>query len=791
MHAVRALYRRPGFTLAAGLSLAFGIGITTAMFTVLNVVALRPLPYADPDRLVWMTQILKANSTDEVTITPDFLDWRRLNRSFTDLAAYGYRTRNLTGLGDPAELRTARASAVLFSLIGVHPIIGRHFTREEDIKGRDLVAILSHELWQQRFGGDPQVIGRSIVLDGQSHEVVGVLPRGFLFPGADSVQLITPLGKDESAELQRKDSVSIVFNVLGRLKPGVTAEQAWANLTAIQANLPKMPFNPSITIKMLPLRDRLFADVKTAGVVLVAAAGFLLLIACANASNLLLVRLLQRDRELAIRTVLGGSRAQLIGQLLAESAIVGALACAGGILIAWWIRIPLLAWNPYRLAGLEQLPFDARVFGFAAAVGLATTLLFGLMPAFRATEVRLADAMKAGSASVVGGRRSLRVLSWIVTAEIAIVVVLSTGASLMLQSFWKLRYTNLGFQSDRLVSATFNRQSKQPAFMQELLDRAKALPGVEAAAVVNAGDLPPGDWHATNVFSIEGRPQAPQSLRPLARYPVVSPDYFGLLKIPLLEGRLLADSDQQNATPAAVVNLALARRYFPGQTAIGQRVRTGPMPWRTIVGIVGDVKTSGLSAAAEPTMYFSHSQMETMTDIALVVRSPLGAATLANEIRRMITQLDRNQPIAAIQTMDERLTESVSKPRMTAALMGSFAWLAVLFGMVGVYGVMGCRVRWQIRELALRQALGAQRRDVIGHVLRQALSMVLPGCALGLAGSLALGRVSSAVLLEVPASDPRTLGAVAAGLTIAALGACWFPAMRAARVDPIITLRQD
>jgi putative ABC transport system permease protein len=797
-YGARALRRRPGFTIAAGLSLALGIGVTTAIFTVLNAVALRPLPYAEADRLFWMTQVLKKNSTDELTITPHFLEWRRQNQSFTALAGYNFQTRNLTGRDEPLELHTAKASASLLPLLEVQPAIGRNFTKEEDYKGRDQVALLGNELWEQHFGRDPKIVGRAIMLDGSPFTVAGVLPRGFVFPGPDPVQLITPLGKDEAAELQQMQS--IIFNVIGRLKPGVTSEQAKAELTVIQSRLPIPLFRPTITLKMLPLRDYLFGNAKMAGFVLVAAAGFLLLIACANVSNLFLTRLMQRDKELAIRTVLGGSRARLISQLLTESALLGVLACAAGIVLAFWIRRPLLALSPYRLSGLEHLPFDSRVLGFAVALGMLTTLLFGLMPAFRATEIRLAEAIKVGAASVVGGRGSLRVLSMVAAGEIATILILSTGAGLMLQSFWKIRYMNLGFQPERLVIATlglsgprYQEKKQQFAFIQELLERAQGLPGVQLAAVAASGDLPPGDWHATNTFDIEGQNHPLGGPTPLARYPRVSPGYFGIMGIRLVKGRLLEDSDSENATPVVVVNQALARRYFNGENAIGRRIRTGgdDPPWYTIAGVVGDVKNSGLAAAPEPTVYFPYRQTDGLAEIGLVMRSPLDAGVIANELRKTVASLDPNQPVASIQAMDERLTESVSRPRFTTALLCAFAGLAVVLGMIGVYGVMGCRVRWQLRELAVRQALGAQRRDVVWHVLRQGLSIILPGLCVGLAGSIALSRLLSSMLYEVSATDPFTLAAVSVGLIGAALLACWIPAMRAARVDPLVSLRHD
>lgn len=798
-HGARSLGRRPGFTIAAGLSLALGIGVTTAIFTVLDAVALRPLPYSAPDQLIWMTQILKKNSTDEVTLTAHFLEWRRQNQTFTDLAGYNYQTRNLTGLDEPMQLRTAKASASLLPLLGVKTVLGRNFLKQEDYKGHDQVALLGSALWQQQFGGNPKIIGQPITLDGSPFTIVGVLPPDFVFPGQDQVQLITPLGKDEAAELQYKVG-SIIFNVIGRLKPGSTLEQARADLVVVQSHLPMPAFRPTITMKMMTLREHLFGNVKTAGIVLVAAAGFLLLIACANVGNLLLARWMQRDRELAIRSALGGSRIRLIGQLLTESALLGVLACAVGITLAFWARGPLFALSPYQLSGLRTLPFDVRVLGFAVALGLFTTLLFGLLPAFRATKVHLAEAMKAGEAAVVGGRGSQSMLSTIAAAEIAITLVLSTGAGLMLQSFWKLRYMNLGFQPDRLVVAALNLsgpsygdKARQSGFIKELLERTQNLPGVELAAVTNASQIPPGEFHATNTFAIEGRDQPLGGPRPIARYPVVSPSYFAIMGIPLLQGRLLGDSDGKNTPPVAIVNRALVRRYFDRENPIGKRVRTGgdDQPWRTIAGVVGDVKTSGLASAAEPTMYLSYRQASTQAEIGLVVRSPLDAGIIAAELRKTVASLDPNQPVASVQAMADRLSASVSGPRFTTVLLFAFAALAVVLGLIGVYGVMGCRIGWQLRELAVRQALGAQRRDVIWHILRQGFAIILPGLVAGVLGAIGLSRLLSSMLYEVSVHDPLTFAIVPTGLVGVALFACWIPAMRAARSDPLQLLRHD
>jgi putative ABC transport system permease protein len=795
----RALRRRPGFAVTAVLSLALGIGVTTAIFTVLNAVALRPLPYADAEKLIWMTTILKKNSTDEVTLTGHFLEWRRQNQSFTDLAGYNYQTRNLTGLDEPTQLPSAKASASLLPLLGIQPVLGRNFLKQEDYKGRDQVALLANGLWQQRFGGDPKIVGRTITLDGSPFTVVGILPPDFVFPGPDQVQLITPLGKDEAAELQHKIG-SIIVNVIGRLKPGVTFEQARAELTVIQSRLPVPPFRPTITLKMMPLRAFLFGDVKTASLILWAAAGFLLLVACANVSNLLMARWMQRDRELAVRSALGGSRGRLVCHLLTESALLGALACAIGLALAFAARRALLVLSPYRPSALRNLPFDARVLGFGVALGMLTTLFFGLMPAFRVTKVHLAQAMKIGEAAAAGGRGSRRMLSALAAAEIAITLILSTAAGLMLQSFWKLRYTNLGFQPGRLVVATLNipgsayrEPARRSGFITELLGRAQSLPGVELAAIAAAGDIPPGGGHATNTFAIEGRDQPLGGPRPIARYPAVSPGYFAILGIPLLEGRLLQDSDGLEAPPVTVVNRALVRRYFERENPIGKRIRTGSndQPWRTIVGVVGDVKGSGLAAPAEPTIYLPYRQADAGQEIGLVMRSPLKAGTVASEVRKMIASLDPNQPVADVQAMSDRLSESVSGPRYTAGLLLAFAGLAIALGLVGVYGVMDCRIRWQLRELAVRQALGAQQRDVIWHVVRQGLAIVLVGLLAGVSGALGLSRLLSGLLYQVSAHDPLTFTLVPAGLVSVALLACCIPAMRVAKSDPAQLLRHE
>ncbi|HTS75534.1 MAG TPA: ABC transporter permease [Bryobacteraceae bacterium] len=798
VYAMGALLRRPGFALAAILSLALGIGVTVAIFSVVNAVALRPLPYRDSDRLVWFSEVLHGTSTDELTITPHFLEWRRQAQSFASIAGYNYQVRNLTGAGDAVELPGARVSASLLPMIGVEPALGRNFTTHEDSKGNDRVAILTDPLWRTRFASDPKILGRPILLDGLPYIVVGVLPPGFVFPGIDPVDLLTPLGKDPA---ERPPGISLVTNVIGRLNPQASIRQADAELTVINSHLIRLPWAIKITVDMHPLRDHLYGNAKTAGWVLLAAAGFLLWIACANVSNLLLARLTERDRELAIRAVLGGSRARLIAQLLTESSLLAVVACTLGTAIAFALRGAILALTPYKFAGFESLPFDWRVFSFAIFLGIATVLLFGVLPAFRATQGRLAESVKSGEAAIAGGRGSTRVLSTLAAAEIATLLILATGAGVTLKSFWKMRYQNLGVSPDRLVVAEIvlsgphyysTTAAPRDEFIERLLDRAQSIPGVESVAVTDWGGIPPGGGHAMNVFEIEGRPADPvgSGHRPIARYPQASPNLFAILQIPLLKGRLFDSSDRPEV---AVINRVLAERYFPGENPLGHRVRFGgpDAPWFEIIGIVGDVKLSGLDAAPEPAIYYPESREDAIGVVGLILESPLNASILAGEIRKTVAALDPSQAVSVVESLNTRLSESVSKPRFLALLLNAFAALAGVLGILGVYGVVSCRVRWQMRELAVRQALGAEPGDVMRLVLGQGFAIIAIGIAVGIAGSLALSRLLATLVYQVRPNDPMTLASAAIVLSAAALMACWFPARRATRVDPLALLRYE
>jgi putative ABC transport system permease protein len=587
VHALRRLRKNLAYSLTAIGSIALGIGVCTAMFTILNAVALRPLPYANSEKLVWVTQILKANSTDEVTFTPDFLDWRSHNRTFEGMAAYNEFTRSLTGIAEPIQVHTVKASSALLPLLGLQPLFGRNLPESADHAGQERVVLLSHAIWRKHFSSDRSIIGKLVVLDGEGYTVIGVLPESFQFPGPGEVDLITGLGKNEAAELTRDGKIfTIVRNIIGRVKPGVTNEQARQDLTAIQAHLPLPPWSPTIAIKLIPLRDHLFGNAKTVSTVLVVGALLFLLIASTNVGSLSLVQLMQRDREVAIRRVLGATRGRVILQIMSEGWTLVLLSIGPALLTAFGIRSLLLAFGPYRTSIYGNLPMDLRVAAFAAMLLIAAIMMLGSLPALSMSDFHLGRTMAAGQTSIAGRRHNLRLLSIVAATEVAIVVALSSGAALMLKSFWNMRYKELGFESQHAIAATLNLgatryqdRSREFSFIQQLLERTAAIPGVEAVAPTIADKIPPGSGPATNTVRIEGRPLPANSRhKALAALQETNGAFFKILQIPLLAGRLLNDSDRSGATPVVVINRQFAQRYFPGESALGHRLQTGEIP---------------------------------------------------------------------------------------------------------------------------------------------------------------------------------------------------------------------
>jgi predicted permease len=774
------------------------------MFTILDAVSLRPLPYANSDKLVWVTQVLKANSTDEITFTADFLDWRSSNRTFESLAAYNEYTRSLTGVAEPIQVHTAKASSSLLPSLRVQPLLGNSLSASADKAGHEKVALLSYNIWRSRFASDPSIVGKPVLLDGEPYIVTGVLPESFYFPGPQPIDILTGLGKNEAGELARDGKVfTVVHNIIGCLKPGVTGERARQDLMAIQAHLPEPPWNPTITIKVISLRDHLFGNAKIVSLVLVAGSLLFLLIASTNVGSLSLVQLMQRDREVAIRRVLGATRRRVLWQISIEGLAIVCLAVLPALLVMVGIRTWLVAFGPYRTGIYGHLPIDLRVIAFAAILLIATILILGILPALRISDFHLGAAIAGGQTSIAGQRQNLRLLSLVGALEIAIVVALSSGAALMLKSFWNMRYHELGFQTQHAIAATinmgssrYNDKDREFSFVRQLLAQTAAIPGVEMVAPTIAGEIPPGAGHATNIVRIDGRPLPVNSRdKPLQRPQETNGDYFKVLQIPLLEGRLLRDSDRAQADPVVVVNEQFSRRYFPGENALGHRLQTGEIEnvWSTIVGVVGDVKTSGLAAFPDPTVYtpYEQSDGQRIRELGVLIRSALPVGAIAPAFRKIVHDLDPEQPIASIETLDERLNASVSRPRFAADVLSTFSCFGVLMAIIGVYGVLSCRTRAQLREIAVRQALGAQRGDIMANVLGHALRIVLPGLVCGLGLAMVGNRLLVSLLFGVKPTDPWVLIFVSCGITIAAFAASLLPALRASHLDPLVSLREE
>ncbi len=797
-YAFRILARAPGFTAVAVIVLALGTGANTAMFSVIDALLLRPLPYADPGRLVSIVETVKGNTSDEVTLTPDFLDWRSQNHVFTGMAGYNFFERTLTGAGDAVQVNMVKASASLMPIMGVRVILGRGFVDREDQKGQDAEAILSYAVWQQNYGGRRDVVGGTIRLDDQVLTIVGVLPPEFHFPSAEPVDVLTPLGKDEAVERMRGNGMTIIRNVVARLKPGVTLGQARAEMDTIEARMPKpgMMRETTLTVRVLPLRERLLGEVRPAVIALMGAVGFLLLVACANIASLLLGRAVMRQRELAIRAALGASRRQVAGQLLVESALLAALGCAGGIALAWWVRGGIAGLLPKTIPGLEHLPLDWRVLGFALTSAFAW-VLFGLAPALASAAGAVAESMKGGgSIAGMGGRRVW--LNLLASSQMAIAIILVTGSGLMLESFWKQRHKDLGFEPEHVLAtaphlsrARYPAGPIQVAFVDRALAGMASLPGVEFAA---AGTIPPGEFHATNAFAIEGWPPVPRAQWPVARQPSVSASYFQVMGIPVLKGRGIQESDREGTLPVVVVSETLGRRYFGGDNPVGRRISVTRGTWLTIVGVAGDVKTGGLASAPEPVIYFPYRQSGAISigdDVGLLTRSSLDPATLAPAVRRRLRELDPGVPFTGMQTLDQHLDAASSRARLAAVLLAAFAGLGLVIAATGLYGAMSLMVRWRRREIGIRLAVGAQPGDVARMILTQSLWLMLASMAAGSACALGLTRLMRSLLYGVSSTDPLAFGCGAAFLLLTGLAAAYYPARQASVIDPAATLRAE
>jgi predicted permease len=809
--AVRGLLRRPGFTALIVLALALGIGACSAIFSVVNGVLLRPLPYERPGEVATLWVRWPGNPQGELS-QPEYWDLKEQARSFSRLAVYANGSLTLTGAGEPERFRAGYMSADLLPLLGVAPARGRAFGPDDDRPGAPAVALISDGVWRRRFGGDSGVVGRRVTLDDAPATIVGVMPPGFQLPtdyAGPGAEIWAPLQLDPA--IDRSERGWHWIHVLGRLGPGVDIASASLEVSTLARRMRDTypnEYQPAFGGFAVIAADDLVGGIRPAILVLLGAVGLLLLIACANVAGLLLARAEARQREIAVRTALGAGAGRLVRQLLTESVVLALAGGALGALLADWGVRALVAVAPPTLPRLGAVHTDGRVLGFTLLVSALTGVLFGLVPAIQAARPDLTVALAEGgrSGSSAGRQRFRRGL---VVMQIALALMLVTSAGLLIRSFVRLRGVDPGFDPSHLLSAEvelspvrYDTPAKVRAFYAELVRRLEAMPGVRSAAAVRAlpmtGRLEIGDWS----FVVEGRysnPPAPGD-RITADWQSLTAGYFETLRIPVLQGRAIEARDRAGATPAVVVNRTLARLAWPGENPIGQRILLGGGPvdsvWRTVVGVVGDVRHRGLAAAPRPEMYLPHAQFPLGSGtpartLRVVLRSTGDPSALAGALRAALAGLDPAVPLMDVQTMEQALGAWAAERRLTTLLVAAFAALALTLGAVGVYGVMAHLVVQRTREIGIRIALGAVPREILALVMSQGARLAVAGVALGMLGALAASRVIAGLLFEVTPTDPGTYAGTALTLLGIAALAAWIPALRATRTDPVDALRSE
>ena len=798
-YAVRQLRKSPGFTVVVVATLALGIGANTAIFSVANGVLIRNLPFQDPQRLALLWSVGRDDNRDQLSFT-DVDDYRSQNHVFENVVAFGNWSATFTGADTPARIPGMQVSDGYLSLMRVKPLLGRDFLPEEQIEGKDQVILLTYGLWQDRFAGDPQIVGKQLSLGGKPYTIVGVTPKDFPMLPVTLVDGPAQFYRPVAEKHDDKERFSRHLRAIARLKPGVSLEQAQADLQVVHRGLAKQfPDEYSTTgVRAVKLRDDITSGLRPALLVLLGAIGFLLLIACANVSNLLLARALARQKEIAIRSALGAKRARLVRQVLTESVVLALCGGAAGILLAFWSTNVIVAIGRKVIPQLAAVSLDGRVLAFTASLSLVTGLLFGLFPAVRVSAITLSDTLKEGARNISVSHDTFR--KALATTEIALSLVLLAGAGLLVRSFSKLYGIDPGFRSDHLLtmdiglpSAKYPEGTDKPlAFYRDLLGRINALPGVERAGAVNV--LPLGANFDTAGTEPEGFVHGPGETPYPERY-IVTPGYLAAVGIRLVRGRLLTEADQQNAPLVVLISNTAAERWWPHQDPIGRRVKVPgfdyqPQPWRTVVGIVQDVKQAGLDAPPTMQIYLPHAQYRTGY-LTLVVRTKSDPLALAAEVRRQVTEVDPEQAVSNIATLDQVLFDSIASRRFSATLLGTLAGLGLLLASVGVYGVISYGVSQRTREIGIRMALGAARGDVLSLVVGEGMKLLLLGVGAGAISSLLLTPVLSGLLFGVSPRDPVAFAASAVFLAVVALLACYVPARRASRIDPMVALRYE
>jgi putative ABC transport system permease protein len=799
VYALGILRKNPGFATAAVVTLALGIGANTAIFSVCNAVILRPLPYSEPGRIVMLWEH-RRDRTPQTVAPANFVDWREQTRSFSDVAAIRSSSMILIGEGEPARLNGAAVSANFLSLLGVHLTLGRNFLAEEDQPDRNHVVILSYQMWRERFGAQPDILGRPITLNDTSHTVVGVLPPDFQFASNSSdfrarnqFDIWVPLGLN----LEKLQRGTHPLKVFARLKPGVDLGQAQAELNVVAANLERLypENNREKGITAVPLGDQITTNVRPVLAILVSAVGLLLLIACANVANLLLSRAAAREKEMAVRMALGASRRRLAQQLLTESLLLASLGGFGGFLFALTTISALSSRLPADLSRASGVTLDARILVFTGLISLATGVLFGLTPLFQVRKVNANESLKQNARGSSGSQARMR--SSLVVAQMAIATMLLIGAGLMAKSLWALLHVSPGFRTEQLLTARLSLpRSRYPdnrriaAFQQELLKSVQSAPGVQSAGF--ATYLPLSGTDNGWAFFIEGRPPLPVGVYNMAKYRPASPGYFEAIGIPLLLGRTFTFADTEDAPWVVVINQSMARAYWGLQDPVGQRLRFGGNVWRTVIGVVGDVLHEGLDSEASAEMYVPFTQAPNVeSGPTIVVHTAIDPTAVAANLRGAVSAIDRAIPIDQIETMEQLVSVSVAQPRFRTLLLVAFSFLGLVMASIGIYGVMNYLVIQRTQEFGIRMSLGATHGDVLRLVLGRAAILIGLGLGLGLLGSVLLVRLIARVLYGITPLDPLTFVTVSILLSAVALLASYIPARRATRVDPIVALRYE
>ena len=809
-YGLRVMRKNPGFIAIAVFALALGVGANTAIFSVVNAILLHPINYENPDRLMMVWEKGARRGLGQIPSSlPAFLDLRTSNNSFEDLGAFADSNFNLTGGEQPERVIGVRVTASLLSLLGVQPVKGRLFLPEEDQPQASRVLILSHQLWRRSFGDNPNIVGQPVALNGDSYTVVGIMPADFKFPPAFSATIASsqyampkadlwvPLVPDESLKARANRPLFMI----GRLKPGVTPTAAQSDLNVIASRLQKEypATDADMQIDVIPLRQQITGDIRLALIVLFAAVGCVLLIACANVANLLLAKASGRQKEVAIRTALGATRLRIIRQLLTEGMLLGLAGGLLGSLLAVLVLRQLVIFSPANVSIPDNIGIDWQVLAFTLVLSLVTSFVFGLAPALQASKLDLNETLKEGGRGSSGGVKQNRLRSLLVITEVALALVLLIASGLMIKSFLRLQSVNPGFNPANLITLEmqlpenkYSDKDRQAIFQQQLVQRVAQVPGVQSVGTV---DNLPFSGNEFNVgYSIEGQPPLNAAERPRAFLRNVSPNYFEAMGIPLRKGRGFTESDNANAPAATIINETAARKFWPNEEPLGKRFKRGSVdsqnPWLTVVGVIGAVSHSSLQVASQPEVYLPFQQNPGL-NLTLVARTSSDPKAFAGAVRREVSAMDNDLPVSNIKFMDEIVGKSVAQPRVYALLLGIFAGLALILAAIGIYGVISYSVTQRTHEIGIRMALGAQTRDVLALIIKQGMALALVGIFLGLLVSLALTRVLASQLYGVSSTDPVTYSAISLLLMFVALIACYIPALRATKVDPMIAVRYE